>query len=95
MVIPTSDGGILKRADANLVGGSSFVSLDIPDKVLKRLYTYGSPKDTDRGVEFEVKTRLQDAEFAGTNRLVINGREIDPGRSSSRRPTATRSRSTR
>ena len=95
MVIPTSDSGILKRAYANLVGSGGFVSLDVPDKVLKRLYTYGSLKDTDRGVEFEVKNRLQDAKFAGTNRLVINGREIDPGRSSSRRPTATRSRSTR
>ena len=96
MVIPTPDSGILKRVYANLVGSrGSFVSLDVPDKVLKRLYTYGSLKDTDRGVEFEVKTRLQDAEFAGTNRLVINGQEIDPGRSSSRRPTATRSRSTR
>ena len=51
MVIPTPDSGILKRVYANLVGGGRFVSLDVPDKVLKRLYTYGSLKDTDRGVE--------------------------------------------
>ncbi|PSQ41711.1 hydroxymethylglutaryl-CoA reductase, partial [Halobacteriales archaeon QS_9_68_42] len=81
MVIPTPDSGILKRVYANLVGsGGSFVSLDVPDKVLKRLYTYGSLKDTDRGVEFEVKNRLQDAKFAGISRLVINGQEIAPER---------------
>ncbi|PSQ43810.1 hydroxymethylglutaryl-CoA reductase [Halobacteriales archaeon SW_5_68_122] len=81
MVIPTPDSGILKRVYANLVGsGGSFVSLDVPDKVLKRLYTYGSLKDTDRGVEFEVKNRLQDAKFAGISRLIINDREIAPKR---------------
>ncbi len=81
MVIPTPDSGILKRAYANLVGGGGrFVSLDVPDKVLKRLYTYGSLKDTDRGVEFEVKNRLQDAKFAGIDRLEINGQTVDSGR---------------
>ena len=77
MVIPTPDSGILKRIYANIVGSGGFVSLDIPEKILKRLYTYGSLKDTDRGVEFEVKNRLQDAKFAGINRLVINGDEVD------------------
>ncbi|MFT4885272.1 MAG: hydroxymethylglutaryl-CoA reductase (NADPH) [Natronomonas sp.] len=77
MVIPTPDSGILKRLYANLVGAGRFVSLDIPDKILKRLYTYGSLKDTDDGIEFEVKNRLQDAKFAGVSRLVINGDEID------------------
>ena len=80
MVIPTPDSGILKRVYANLVGSGGFVSLDVPDKVLKRLYTYGSLQDTDRGVEFEVKNRLQDAKFAGISRLVINGQEIAPER---------------
>ena len=80
MVIPTPDSGILKRAYANLVGGGRFVSLDVPDKVLKRLYTYGSLKNTDRGVEFEVKNRLQDAKLAGIDRLEVNGRTVDPGR---------------
>lgn len=80
MVIPTPDSGILKRLYANLMGSGGFVSLDIPDKVLKRLYTYGSLKDTDEGIEFEVKNRLQDAKFAGVNRIIINGDEIDPGR---------------
>ena len=80
MVIPTPDSGILKRVYANLVGGGGFVSLDVPDKVLKRLYTYGSLTDTDRGVEFEVKNRLQDAEFAGIDRLELDGGTVDPER---------------
>ncbi|WP_336134806.1 hydroxymethylglutaryl-CoA reductase [Natronomonas amylolytica] len=78
MVIPTPDSGILKRIYANIVGSGGFVSLDIPDKILKRLYTYGSLKDTDEGIEFEVKNRLQDAKFAGVSRLVVNGEEIAP-----------------
>jgi hydroxymethylglutaryl-CoA reductase (NADPH) len=77
MVIPTPDSGILKRIYANLIGAGRFVSLDIPDKILKRLYTYGSLKDTEEGIEFEVKNRLQDAKFAGVSRLVVNGEEID------------------
>ena len=57
MVIPTPDSGILKRVYANLVGsGGSFVSLDVPDKVLKRLYTYGSLQNTDRGLSSRSKT---------------------------------------
>jgi hydroxymethylglutaryl-CoA reductase (NADPH) len=78
MVIPRPDSGILKRAYASILGSGGWVSLDIPEKVLKRLYTYGSLKDTERGVEFEVKNRLQDAKFAGLNRMVLNGSEIDP-----------------
>jgi hydroxymethylglutaryl-CoA reductase (NADPH) len=62
---------------ANLIGSGGAISLDIPDKVLKRLYTYGSLKNTDEGVEYEVKNRLQDAKFAGIQRLEINGEEID------------------
>lgn len=77
MVIPRPDSGILKRLYANLLSSGGAISLDIPDKVLKRLYTYGSLKNTDEGIEFEVKNRLQDAKFAGLSRLEINGSEID------------------
>ena len=77
MVIPTPDSGILKRVYANLLGSGGVISLDIPDKILKRLYTYGSLQDTDEGVEFAVKNRLRDAKFAGVRRLTINGQEID------------------
>jgi hydroxymethylglutaryl-CoA reductase (NADPH) len=80
MVIPTPDSGILKRVYANLVGAGGALSLDIPDKILKRLYTYGSLKNTDEGIEFEAKNRLQDAKFAGVNRTQINGDQVDPSR---------------
>jgi hydroxymethylglutaryl-CoA reductase (NADPH) len=80
MVIPTPDSGILKRLYANLLGSGGAISLDIPDKVLRRLYTYGSLKNTDEGIAFEVKNRLQDAKFAGVNRTGINGEEVDPSR---------------
>ncbi len=77
MVIPKPDSGILKRLYANLLSSGGAISLDIPDKVLKRLYTYGSLKNTDDGIEYEVKNRLQDAKFAGIKELRINGEEID------------------
>jgi hydroxymethylglutaryl-CoA reductase (NADPH) len=80
MVIPTPDSGILKRVYANFFGSRGMVSLDIPEKVLKRLYTYGSLKNTDDGIQFEVKNRLQDAKFAGINRTEINGERIEPSR---------------
>ena len=76
MVVPKPDTGILNRLYANLVGGNGVVSLDVPEKVLKRLYTYGSLTNTDDGVRFEVKNRLQDAEFGGLERLEINGDEV-------------------
>jgi len=78
MVIPTPDSGILKRLYANLLGSGGALSLDIPDKVLKRLYTYGSLKNTEAGIAFEVKNRLQDAKFAGVKHTEINGEEVDP-----------------
>jgi hydroxymethylglutaryl-CoA reductase (NADPH) len=78
MVIPRPDSGILKRVYTNLFSSGGAFSLDIPDKVLRRLYTYGSLKNTDEGIEYEVKNRLQDAKFAGVNRIEVNGEEIDP-----------------
>jgi len=79
MVIPRPDSGILKRVYTNLFSSGGAFSLDIPDKVLRRLYTYGSLKNTDEGIEYEVKNRLQDAKFAGVNRITVNGEEVDPG----------------
>ena len=78
MVIPRPDSGILKRVYANLLSPGGVISLDIPDKILKRLYTYGSLRNTEEGIEFEVKNRLQDAKFAGIKKLVVNNKEIDP-----------------
>jgi len=78
MVIPRPDSGILKRVYTNLFSSGGAFSLDIPDKVLRRLYTYGSLKNTAEGIEYEVKNRLQDAKFAGVNRITVNGEEVDP-----------------
>ena len=80
MVIPRPDSGILKRVYANIVGSEGFISLDVPEKILKRLYTYGSLQNTEDGLRFEVKNRLRDAEFAGVDRLVVNDQAIDPER---------------
>ena len=80
MVIPRPDSGILKRVYTNILSSGGMISLDIPERVLKRLYTYGSLKNTEEGIEFEIKNRLQDAKFSGVNRVSVNGEEIDPER---------------
>ena len=77
MVIPTPDSGVLKRLYANLVGSGGRFSLDIPDRILQRLYTYGSLKNADRGAEFEIKNRLQDAKVTGVSRVVVNRQRVD------------------
>lgn len=79
LMIPKPDSGLLNRIYANIVGSGGFVSLDVPERILKRLYTYGSLQNTDEGIRFEVKNRLQDAEFAGLGRLAINGEAVPHG----------------
>jgi hydroxymethylglutaryl-CoA reductase (NADPH) len=80
MVIPRPESGILKRVYASIFNSGGYLSLDIPDRVLKRLYTYGSLRNTEAGIQFEIKNRLQDARFAGVDRVVVDGERIDPGR---------------
>jgi len=80
MVIPRPDSGILKRVYASMFSSGGYLSLDIPDRVLKRLYTYGSLRNTDNGIRFEIKNRLQDARFAGVDRVAVDGESINPGR---------------
>jgi hydroxymethylglutaryl-CoA reductase (NADPH) len=80
MVIPRPDSGILKRVYASIFNSGGYLSLDIPDRVLKRLYTYGSLRNADDGIQFEIKNRLQDARVAGVDRVVVDGESIDPGR---------------
>jgi hydroxymethylglutaryl-CoA reductase (NADPH) len=76
MVIPTPDSGVLKRIYANLVGSGGVLSLDIPDRILQRLYTYGSLRDTESGAQFEIKNRLQDAKVTGVSRVIVDGERI-------------------
>ncbi|WP_255195959.1 hydroxymethylglutaryl-CoA reductase [Halorarius litoreus] len=76
MVIPTPDSGVLKRIYANLVSSGGVLSLDIPDRILQRLYTYGSLRDIEGGAQFEIKNRLQDAKVTGVSRVVVDGERI-------------------
>ncbi len=50
----------------------------IPTMVLKRLYTFGSLKNVDTGVQFSIKNRLSDAELTELICIKINGNEIPP-----------------
>ena len=76
MAVPAPDSGVLKRIYANLVGPGGLISLDIPDRILERLYTYGSLKDTDDGAQFEIKNRLQDAKVTGVSRVFVDGERV-------------------
>ncbi len=48
----------------------------IPSMLLKQLYTFRSLKNTANGVEFSVKNRLSDAEFAELLSIKINGEAV-------------------
>jgi hydroxymethylglutaryl-CoA reductase (NADPH) len=47
-----------------------------PEALLKRLYTYGSLDNTDRGVEFALKNRLKDATLTELLDVQINGESV-------------------
>jgi hydroxymethylglutaryl-CoA reductase (NADPH) len=48
----------------------------IPHTLLRQLYTVGSLKNTDSGVQFSVKNRLSDAQLTGLRCVKIDGQEI-------------------
>lgn len=48
----------------------------IPSMLLKKLYTLGSLKNADEGVQFSVKNRLSDAELIGLRNIAINGAPV-------------------
>src|SRR5512136_567826 len=48
----------------------------IPSMLLKKLYTLGSLKNADQGVQFAVKNRLSDAELTGLRSIAVDGRPI-------------------
>ena len=48
----------------------------IPSMLLKKLYTLGSLKNADQGVQFAVKNRLSDAELTGLKSIAIDGKPI-------------------
>jgi hydroxymethylglutaryl-CoA reductase (NADPH) len=77
MVLPTPDSGLLKRIYTAFVGSGGLISLDIPDRILQRLYTYGSLKDTGNGSQFQIKNRLQDAKVTNISRVTIDGDPVE------------------
>lgn len=48
----------------------------VPSLLLKQLYTRGSLKNTERGVEFSIKNRLSDAKVTGLVNVKIGDQEI-------------------
>lgn len=52
------------------------MALAIPSLLLKQLHTFGSLKNTDRGVEFSVKNRLSDATLTGLLGLKFDGQSV-------------------
>ncbi len=48
----------------------------VPSLLLKQLYTFGSLKNSDDGVQFTIKNRLSDATVTGLRGIRINGREV-------------------
>lgn len=77
MVIPRPDNGILKRVYSNIVNAKDFVGIEFPDRILRRLYTYGSLENTEEGFRFEVKNRLRDAELTRVLSVEVDGTEYD------------------
>ena len=48
----------------------------IPSMLLRQLYTFGSLKNADHGVQFSIKNRLSDAEFTELQSIRINGSAV-------------------
>lgn len=48
----------------------------IPSMLLKKLYTLGSLKNADSGVQFAVKNRLSDVELTGLRKIAVDGKEV-------------------
>jgi hydroxymethylglutaryl-CoA reductase (NADPH) len=48
----------------------------VPSLLLKQLYTFGSLKNGDDGVQFSMKNRLSDAQVTGLKGIRINGIEV-------------------
>lgn len=48
----------------------------IPSMLLKKLYTLGSLKNAEAGVQFAIKNRLSDAELVGLRAIQLNGTPV-------------------
>lgn len=52
------------------------MAFPIPSMLLKQLYTFGSLKNSTRGVEFQLKNRLSDATVTGVQAVSFDGVEV-------------------
>jgi hydroxymethylglutaryl-CoA reductase (NADPH) len=52
------------------------MAFPIPSMLLKQLYTFGSLKNSARGVEFQLKNRLSDATVTGVQAVSFDGVEV-------------------
>jgi ubiquitin len=50
----------------------------IPSMLLKKLYTLGSLKNAEGGVQFAVKNRLSDVELTGLRKIAVDGKDAPP-----------------
>jgi len=50
--------------------------IKIPSMILRQLYTFGSLKNIEGGVQFSIKNRLSDAQFAGLIGIKIDDKDI-------------------
>lgn len=50
--------------------------MNVPNLLLKRLYTLGSLRNTDTGAQFALKNRLSDAEVTALHGIVIDGNPV-------------------
>jgi hydroxymethylglutaryl-CoA reductase (NADPH) len=48
----------------------------VPSLLLKQLYTFGSLRNSERGIQFSIKNRLSDAQVTGLRGVRIDGQEI-------------------
>ena len=48
------------------------------EQYLERLFTWESLENTERGVEFELKNRLIQAEFEGVTMVTVDGEPVEP-----------------
>ena len=52
------------------------MAFPIPSMLLKQLYTFGSLKNSARGVEFQLKNRLSDATVTGVQAVAFDGVDV-------------------
>ena len=50
----------------------------VPSLILRQLFTNGSLRNVDGGVQFSIKNRLSDAALVGLSHVAFNGKSVPP-----------------